>query len=69
LAYGNFLQTVFDFVIVAFVIFIVVKQMNKLMAQLEPQPAAAPTTKECPHCCSTINLKATRCPQCTSQVT
>ncbi len=69
LAYGNFLQTVFDFVLVAFVIFIVVKQMNKLMTQLEPKPAdAAPATKECPHCCSTINVKATRCAHCTAQL-
>ncbi|MBI3878221.1 MAG: large-conductance mechanosensitive channel protein MscL [Verrucomicrobia bacterium] len=69
LAYGSFLQTVFDFVLVAFVIFIVVKQMNKLMTQLEPKPAdAGPTTKECPHCCSTINVKATRCAHCTAQL-
>lgn len=60
--YGVFLQNVLDFLIIAFVVFLVVKQVNRLQAQ----PAAAPTTKECPHCAMTIPVRATRCPHCTS---
>ena len=63
--YGTFLNTVIDFVIVAFVIFLMVRQINRWN---KPAPAAAPTTKECPYCVSSIPLKATRCPNCTSQV-
>jgi large conductance mechanosensitive channel len=63
LNYGLFLNTVIDFVIVAFAIFMVVKQMNRLKREA---PAAAPTTKDCPFCASGIPLKATRCPMCTS---
>ena len=63
--YGLFLNTVIDFVIVAFVIFLLVKQMNRLK---KAEPAAAPVTKECPYCLSQIPLKATRCPACTSEV-
>ena len=63
--YGVFLNTVIDFVIVAFVIFLVVKAANRMK---KPEPAAAPTTKECPHCFTTISIKATRCPNCTSQL-
>jgi large conductance mechanosensitive channel len=62
---GVFINTVLDFVIVAFVIFIVIKQMNRLKRKEE---APAPTTKACPHCLSTIAIKATRCPNCTSQL-
>ena len=63
--YGMFINTVIDFVIVAFVIFILVKQMNRLKKEA---PAAAPATKECPYCLSQIPLKATRCVGCTSEV-
>ena len=63
--YGTFLNTVIDFVIVAFVIFLLVRQINRWN---KPAPAAAPTTKECPYCVSAIPIKATRCPNCTSQV-
>lgn len=63
--YGLFIQAVVDFLIVAFVIFLLVRTMNKMK---KPAPAAEPTTKECPHCFSTIHIKATRCPNCTSQV-
>lgn len=63
--YGVFLQTVFDFIIIAFVIFLLVKQINRLK---KPEPAAAPTTKDCPYCFSTIPLKATKCAHCTSTV-
>jgi large conductance mechanosensitive channel len=65
--YGLFINTVIDFVIVAFVIFLLIKQMNRLKRQPEPAPVA-PTTKECLHCFSTIPIKATRCPQCTSEL-
>ena len=65
--YGLFLNTVFDFAIVAFVIFLLVKQVNRLKSQ-KPAPAAAPTTRDCPRCVSSIPLKATRCPFCTSDL-
>lgn len=64
--YGIFINSIIDFIIVAFAIFIVVKQMNRLTAK--PAPAAAPTTKECPYCVTTIPIKATRCPACTSEL-
>jgi large conductance mechanosensitive channel len=64
--YGSFLNTVIDFIIVAFVIFLVIRQVNRWT---KPLPAAAaPTTKECPYCFSQIPLKATRCPNCTSEI-
>jgi large conductance mechanosensitive channel len=63
--YGVFLNTVMDFVIVAFAIFLLVRFINRLSRQLEATPAA-PTTRECPFCLSSIPLRATRCPQCTS---
>lgn len=63
--YGVFLQTVFDFIIIAFVIFMLVKQINRLK---KPTAPAAATTKDCPLCLSTIPLKATKCAQCTSSV-
>lgn len=67
-AYGNFIQTTVDFIVIAFVIFLVVKVANKTKKE-EPAPAPAePTTKECPHCFSEISIKATRCPNCTSEL-
>ena len=63
--YGFFLNTVIDFLIVAFVIFLMIRQINKLKRQPEP---AVPTTKECPHCFSVIPVKASRCPNCTSEL-
>jgi large conductance mechanosensitive channel len=63
--YGVFLNTVLDFLIVALVIFLLVRQVNRWG---KPAPAAVPTTKECPYCVSAIPLKATRCPACTSEV-
>jgi len=63
--YGVFLNTVIDFIIVAFVIFLIIKSANKMR---KPAPAAEPTTKECPHCFTTIPIKAKRCPNCTSQL-
>ena len=68
LTYGAFIQAIVDFLIIAFVIFLIVRSMNRMKKQ-EPTPAPAePTTKECPHCFSTISIKATRCPNCTSQL-
>ena len=68
LTYGAFIQAIVDFLIIAFVIFLIVRSMNRMKKQ-EPAPAPAePTTKECPHCFSTISIKATRCPNCTSQL-
>ena len=63
--YGVFLTTVIDFLIVAFVIFVLVKQLNKVK---KPVPAPVASTRECPHCLSLIPLKATRCAFCTSEV-
>ena len=63
--YGVFLQTVFDFIIIAFVIFMIVKQVNRLKTPASP---SAPTTKDCPLCLSTIPIKATKCAHCTSSV-
>ncbi|HSH25513.1 MAG TPA: large conductance mechanosensitive channel protein MscL [Massilibacterium sp.] len=60
--YGVFINTVVNFLIVAFCIFLVIKQVNRLQKKEEETP----TTKECPHCYSEIALKATRCPNCTS---
>ena len=65
LNYGIFINTVIDFLIVAFVIFFVVRTANRMK---KPAPAAAPITKECPFCFTSIPLKATRCPNCTSQL-
>ena len=66
--YGIFLNTVIDFVIVAFVVFLLVRQINRLKREEEAPPPAAPTTQECPFCISTIPIKATRCPNCTSEL-
>ncbi len=65
--YGVFLNTFLDFAIVAFVIFLVIKQINRLKRQ-EPAPAASPTTQECRFCLSSIPIKATRCSHCTSDL-
>ena len=65
LNYGAFLNTEIDFIIVALVIFLVVRQINKLQKPAEIAPA---NTKECPFCTSAIAIKATRCPHCTSQL-
>jgi large conductance mechanosensitive channel len=65
ISYGLFINAVISFFIVAFAVFLLIKGVNKLKREKEA-PAAAPTTKECPYCYSTIVLKATRCPHCTS---
>jgi large conductance mechanosensitive channel len=65
ISYGIFLNTVIEFLIVAFAIFLLVRQINRFH---KPEPAPAPSTKECPYCASTIPLKAVRCPNCTSEL-
>jgi large conductance mechanosensitive channel len=67
LNYGLFINTVLDFIIVAFVIFLLVKQVNRMRAQPAAAPAA-PTTKDCPFCATAIPIKAARCPNCTSEL-
>ena len=62
--WGLFVQSIIDFIIIAFVIFLIVRAINRLKRE-EP---VTPTTKECPHCFTTIPLKAARCPNCTSQL-
>lgn len=64
---GVFINTIISFLIVAFSVFLVIKQLNALKKKEIPAPAA-PTTKECPFCLSSVPLKATRCPQCTSDL-
>jgi large conductance mechanosensitive channel len=69
IAYGAFINTIINFLIIAFVLFMIIRFMNRLVRQSQKaQVAAAPATKECPFCFSNISLKATRCPQCTSQL-
>jgi large conductance mechanosensitive channel len=63
--YGVFINTIITFLIVAWAMFMLIKAMN---AAKKPAPAAAPTTKECPYCLSAVPLKATRCPNCTSEL-
>jgi large conductance mechanosensitive channel len=65
--WGIFINTIINFLIVAFAIFLLLKGFNKARREKEA-PAAAPTTKECPYCMSAIPVKATRCPQCTSEL-
>jgi len=64
---GVFINTIISFIIVAFAVFLVIRNINKLKAK-EEEPPAEPTTKECPHCFSTIPIKATRCGFCTSDL-
>lgn len=65
--YGVFINTLIEFLIIAFVIFLIVKQVNRFMPAPPPAPAPAPT-KDCPECTSTIPLAAHRCPQCTAVI-
>jgi len=66
--YGVFINTIISFLIVAFAVFLIIRNINKLKREEAPAPAPAPTTKDCPHCFSSIPIKATRCPHCTSQL-
>ncbi len=63
--YGNFISGIINFIIMAFVVFMLVKAINKLKKE-EPAAPAAPTTKKCPFCKTDIPLEATKCPHCTS---
>ena len=67
LNYGNFISGVINFIVMAFVVFMIVKVMNNLKKEAPAAPAA-PTTKKCPYCKSDIPLDATRCPHCTSSI-
>ena len=64
--YGNFIQTVIDFILVALCIFLVIKAINKMKKKEEPAPAKE--ARKCPFCCSEIADDATRCPHCTSEL-
>jgi len=64
IAYGQFINTITNFLVIAFVVFLIVKQVNRFKA---PAPAA-PVMKECPYCAGNIPVKAVRCPQCTSEL-
>ena len=70
LGIGNFINAVISFLIMAFILFSIIKALNKAasLAKKEPEEPAAPTTKICPYCKSEIAIEATRCPHCTSQL-
>lgn len=68
LNYGEFLTAVMNFVIMAFVVFLLVSAINKMSDKVNPKKPADPTTKKCPFCKSEIHLEATRCPHCTSVI-
>lgn len=71
LDYGDFINTIVTFFIIAFSVFLLVRAVNdaqELRARQKAQAPAAPTTKSCPRCCSTIPIAATRCPNCTSEL-
>lgn len=67
LNYGMFINTIISFLIIAFSVFIVIRNVNRLKRK-EEAPPAVPTTKECPYCIAIIPIKAVRCPQCTSEL-
>jgi large conductance mechanosensitive channel len=68
ITYGNFINNLIDFIIIALVIFLMIKLFDNL--KKKPVPVVAePTTKECPRCFTSISIKATRCPNCTSELT
>jgi len=67
-AYGSFITAVINFLIMASVIFMMIKVINSLRGKKQQAEPAAPTDKECPYCFSRINVSATRCPNCTSQL-
>ena len=67
--YGAFITAIINFLIMAFIIFLMVKGINKMMSigkKKEEEPA--PTTKKCPHCCEEVNIEATKCPHCTGDI-
>jgi large conductance mechanosensitive channel len=68
LNYGLFINNLIDFIIIAFILFLIVRKVNVLKSRLEPVQEESPTVKGCPYCYSTIPIKATRCPSCTSEL-
>jgi large conductance mechanosensitive channel len=69
IAYGQFINDIISFLIVALAVFVLVKQVNRSKSAFdEPEPAAAPATKDCIYCATAIPIKATRCPNCTSEL-
>jgi large conductance mechanosensitive channel len=68
LNYGVFIKALVDLLIVALVMFLLIRAVAAAQKTRASEPAPVPTTKECPYCLSTINIKATRCPQCTSEL-
>lgn len=67
--YGAFVDNVVSFLVIAWAVFLVVRTINRVRREFEATPeAVAPTTKDCPYCFSSISLKATRCPHCTSSL-
>lgn len=66
--YGSFITAVINFIIMAFIIFLLIKGINKLLSFGKKNEETAPTTKECPYCFSKISIKATKCPHCTSDL-
>jgi len=69
LNYGTFVNKIIAFLIVAFALFLIVRSMNRLKRKAEvPPPAAAPATKECPYCCTSVAIRAVRCPNCTTEI-
>ena len=69
IAYGQLVNDVIGFLIVALAVFLIVKQVNRIKSSVDKPAVAETVTKECPFCASTISIKAKRCPQCTSQLT
>ena len=69
ICYGKFITAIINFLIMAFIIFLIVKLVNKVMSiGKKPEKKPEPTTKKCPFCCSEIDIKATKCPHCTSDI-
>ena len=66
--YGAFLTAVINFLIMAIIIFLMVKGINKMMSIGKKEEEEAPTTKKCPHCCEEVNIEATKCPHCTGDI-
>jgi len=67
-AYGQMFNDILSFVIIGLVVFLIVREVNKIKSAVEHPEPGAPTTKDCPFCASAISVKATRCPHCTSQL-
>jgi len=67
--YGVFFNEIIGFIIVAFAVFLLIRNINRMKREeTKEEPPAEPTTKDCPYCCSTVAIKARRCPNCTSQL-